>query len=332
MNPSPIQTGTRTPADYVSPRKNGYIPDQRYGPPAPPGPGRPRRHISRPQRIGAALIAGACIVAAAWYVPRIVTADNSSLAGTVTSSGIVYLNFSGSGQLASITAQIGQRVKRGQLLATEAAPGEGAVLSADRAVISADKSELTAELAAGATAGIATARAQLARDQAALAIDRADAAGTRIAAPTAGTVVAVNGQPGETADSSGIRDYSAQAQGAPAAQQPLFSLLPEGPQANDAASGSDGAALPVIALRTSGTWQVTVLVPEGAVADIRPGQVVTIGVPAASITAVPGRVQALLDTPVSTSQGLSYQAVVTVLDHQQYPPPTGMAANVQLGS
>jgi hypothetical protein len=85
-------------------------------------------------------------------------------------------------------------------------------------------------------------------------------------------------------------------------------------------------------LRISNSWQVSVLVPESSVSAIEPGQVVKIDVPAANITAIPGRVQALLDTPVATSQGTSYQAVVTVLDHQQYPPPTGMAADVQLGS
>jgi membrane fusion protein, macrolide-specific efflux system len=314
---------------------NGHVSDLRTGPAAPPSPGRERarRHVTRPQRAGAALIAGACIFAAVWYVPRIASADNRSLAGAVTSSGVVYLNFTSSGQLSSIRASIGEHVRKGQLLATETAPAEAAVLSADRAVITADKSALSAEVAAGLATGIATARAQLARDQAALAIDRADAAGTRILAPAAGTVVAVNGQPGETVDADGVRDYAAESAGTPVTQQPLFSLFPEGPQSSAPSGGSAaGAALPVIALRTSSSWQVSVLVPEGSVTTIKPGQVVSIDVPAAGITAVSGRIQALLDTPVATSQGTDYQAVVTVLDHQQYPPPTGMAANVQLGS
>jgi membrane fusion protein, macrolide-specific efflux system len=312
---------------------NGHAPDLRPGPAAPAGRGRTRRHITRSQRIGAALIAGACVFAAAWYVPRIVSADDHSLAGAVTSSGIVYLNFSNSGQLASVRTHIGQKVRKGQLLATEAAPAQAAELSADRAVIAADKTELAAVLGAGQAAAIATARAQLARDQAALAIDRANAAGTRIVAPAAGTVVAVNGQPGETADAEGVRDYAAEQAGTPITQQPLFSLLPEGPQSSVAANGSSTAsALPVIALRVSNSWQVSVLVPESSVSEIKTGQVVKIDVPDASISAIPGRVQAVLDTPVATSQGTSYQAVVTVLDHQQYPPPTGMAANVQLGS
>ena len=108
------------------------------------GAGPARRHSTVLQRAGAALIAGACIFAAAWYVPGIVAADGRSLAGTVTSNGTIYLNFSGSGKLAKITARIGQHVRKGELLATEAAPARGAVLTADRAVIAADQAQLHA--------------------------------------------------------------------------------------------------------------------------------------------------------------------------------------------
>ncbi len=296
-------------------------------------PERARRHITRPQRAAAALIAGACLFAAAWYVPRIAAADGRSLSGTVTGTGVVYLNFSSSGQLAAINVQAGETVSKGQLLATEVAPAAAAVLAAARAAIAADKSELAAALSGGTAAAADTARAQLARDEGQLAIDRADAAGTRIVAPSPGIVLAVNGQPGETADADGIRDYSSGLQGTPVTQRPLFSLFPEGPQSSVAAGGSGAVvSLPVIALRTSDTWQVTVLVPESSVGKIRARQAVSIDVPAAGISGAPGRIQELLATPVATAQGIGYQAVVTVLDRRQDAPPSGMAADVQLGS
>lgn len=332
-----MQTGDQAPNDGAAVDGAAVtVLDYPPGPGSAPlsaGAGPARRYSTVLQRAGAALIAGACIFAAAWYVPGIVAADGRSLAGTVTSNGTIYLNFSGSGKLAKITARIGQHVRKGELLATEAAPARGAVLTADRAVIAADKAQLHVAQAAGTRPAIATALAQLARDKAQAAVDRAEAAGTRIFAPSAGTVVAINGLPGETADAEGIRDYSSQPQGPPITQQPLFSLFPEGPQPSTESGGSAAAAsLPVIALRTSSTWQVVVLVPENSVAAVRPGQVVTIAVPAAHITATPGRVQDLLATPVATAQGPAYQAVVTVLDHQQDPPPNGMAADVQLRS
>ena len=329
MNPSPSQTDEQASAHRASPKVNGY-PSRRPG--LPQGPRQARRHINRLQRAASALIAAACVFAAAWYVPRIVASDDRSLSGAVTSNGIIYLNFTSSGQVGAISARVGQKVSKGQLLATEAAPQMAAVLSADRAAIAADQAELAAALATGGSAAIATARAGLARDQAQLDIDQADGAGTRIVAPAAGTVVAVNGQPGETADAEGIRDYSAQSQGTPITQQPLFSLLPEGPQSSEANGSAAAGSLPVVALRTSSAWQVSVLVPEDSVTAVRPGQVVRIDVPAAGITDIPGRVQEVLAVPVATSQGTDYQAVVTVLDHQQNAPPSGMAANVQLGS
>lgn len=330
MNPTPVQADDKAPTDHTSLRVNGYAPSTRAGQ-ARRNPERTRHHITRPQRVAAGLIAAACVFGAVWYVPRIAAADGSSLSGTVTNSGVVYLNFSSSGQLATIRAAIGQRVRKGQLLATEVAPATTAVLAADRAAITADKSELASALSGGTSSAIDAARAQLARDKGQLASDRAEAAGTRIVAPSAGTVMAVNGQPGETVDADGIRDY--EAPGTSATQRPLFSLLPEGPQSADTAGGSDsGAYLPVIALRTSGTWQVSVLIPEGSVGQVRAGQLVSVDVPAAGLNGIPGRVQELLTTPVATSNGMGYQAVVTVLDQRQISPPTGVAANVQLGS
>jgi macrolide-specific efflux system membrane fusion protein len=347
LNPYPVRTGDEASADHASVRLNGYAANLHPGNGRPDAgqrrarqrdagqrdAGRGRRHITRPQRTAAALIAAACVFGAAWYVPKIAAADGRSLSGTVTSSGVVYLNFSSSGQLAAINPQVGQRVSKGELLATEVAPAAAAVLAADRAAITADKSELAAALSGGTTAAADTARAQLARDRGQLALDRADAAGTRIVAPSAGTVIAVNGEPGETADADGIRDYSSEPEGTSLTQRPLFSLFPEGPQSSAAADGSGSvASLPIIALRTSDTWQVTVLVPEGSVGEIKVGQAVSIDVPAAGISSVPGRIQELLATPVATSQGTGYEAVVTILDPRQVTPPSGMAANVELGS
>ena len=331
MSPSQVRADGQASADHASLPLNGYTTSLRSG--HRQAQEQTRRHISRPQRIGAVLIACACIFSAAWYVPRIAADDGRSLSGTVTNSGVVYLNFTSSGQLATVTAQIGQKVTKGQLLATEADPAVAAVLAAARSAITADKSELAAAQSAGTAAAIDAAQAQLARDQGQLAVDRADTAGTRIVAPSAGTVIAVNGQPGEIADADGIRDYSSQPDGTPITQPPLFSLFPDGPQSSVESDGSASAvSLPIIALRTSNAWQVSVLVPESSVGDVRTGEMVSINVPAAGLTGIPGRVQELLATPIATSRGIEYQAVVNVLGPPQDPPPSGMAADVRLRS
>jgi hypothetical protein len=72
-------------------------------------------------------------------------------------------------------------------------------------------------------------------------------------------------------------------------------------------------------------------IDDDAVARIKAGQKVTINVPTARIAGVTGRVQQLIPTPVSTAQGLFYQAVITVTGRVANAPMNGMAASIQLG-
>jgi multidrug resistance efflux pump len=293
----------------------------------------PPRH-SRLQRIGGFVIAAVCVAAAIWYVPRVLSNDSHLLTGAVTSSGVVSLNFTKAGYLASVPVRAGQTVHKGQTLATEYAPATSSLLTADKAAISSDQArlaQLKAVPVSDETAEVAAANAQLAKDQAQLAADKVNADATQIVAPSAGTVIAVNGQPGETVSASGLKTGATSAQTAQAAQAPLFSLLPEGPQASKA-SGAGGAALPVVALRTSSTWHVVALIPENSVSTVKTGQTVTISVPAAHIEHVRGQVQEILPTPTSTATGLAYQAVVSVTGHATAQPLDGMAADVRIGS
>ena len=139
------------------------------------------------------------------------------------------------------------------------------MLTADRAVIAADQAQLRVAKQQRSRPAIATALAQLAKDKAQAAVDRAEAASARIFAPSAGTVVAVNGLPGETADAEGIRELFVPATGTADHAAAALLLFPEGPQPSTESGGSAAASLPAIALRTSNTWQVVVLVPENQV-------------------------------------------------------------------
>jgi multidrug resistance efflux pump len=291
--------------------------------------GRGARRIRRrtwPQAVGGALIAGCCVVAAAWYVPHVVADARKVITGTVSSSGVIALNFAASGQVGKMSVRLNQVVRRGQVLAAEYAPNADSVVTADKAATAAAD---PANASAG-SAQLAAARAQLAADQAQLATDRLKVAATEIIAPSGGIVVAANGQPGETVTSAGIRSYASDSRQQSTTQGPQFSLLPEGPQPvrQDAAAV---ASLPVIALRVSTAWQVIALVPEGSVSDVKAGQKVTIAVPTARITNLAGQVQQLIPTPVSTTQGVFYQAVITVTGRATSVPMNGMAADIRLG-
>ena len=297
-----------------------------------------RKQRTWPQRAGGILIAAAFIAGAAWYVPGVLHADRQLLTGTVMSSGVVTLNFTGSGEIAAIDVYLGQTVRKGQVLAAEYAPDAASVMTADEAAIASDRariSELKAAEAANPAAAsvddaqIAASSAQLAADQAQLATERMKAAATEIIAPAPGVVIAVNGEPGEVVTAAGIRDYAADSQQPATTRSPGFSLLPEGPQpVRGYPAGA--SALPVIALRTSAAWQVVAQIPENAVSGIKPGQAVTISVPAAQITNVPGRIDQVLPAPESTSQGTVYQAVVTITGRAALSPLNGMAADIRL--
>lgn len=289
-----------------------------------------RRPVTTPQIIGGILIAAIVVAAAVWYVPRIVRSDARSFTGTVSSSGVTNLNFASSGLVGKIPVQLGQSVKAGQVLATETSPSTTAAISADRAAITADKASLAEAKVSGTQASIAAAGAQLAKDQAQLASDKVKLAETQIIAPSAGTVIAINGQTGETVTAAGIRSYSSTSQSS-GSQSPPFSLLPEGPAAN-VRSNSTQSALPVIALRTSSSWQVTMLVPESGIQQVHAGQNVTVAVPAVGLKGITGTIQQVSPTPVSTSIGTAYQAVVRISGHQPVTPLGGMTANVQLAS
>lgn len=297
-----------------------------------------RRERVWPQRIGGLLIAVICVFTVVWYVPRVIGSDRRLLTGTVASNGVVTLNFTNAGQIKQINVRLGQRVRKGEVLAVEYAPDADAAVAADKASIAYDLARITQLRADQAVypaaaeldgAQIAANQAQLRLEAAQLTADRLRVTAAEIVAPSAGTVVGANGQPGQTATSTGVRDYVAGSQQPGGSQQPAFSLVPEGPQPVRRPSASE-YPLPVIALRSSTTWRVIALVPEGSVSGIRSGRGVAISVPAAHIADVRGKIAEVLPTPVPTSVGTAYEAVVSVTGHATTPPLNGMAADIQL--
>jgi multidrug resistance efflux pump len=325
-------TDTAIHGDTLQRARPGHPPDSPGA--AWPAPERRRRLISGPQALGTLLILAICVAGAMWYVPRIITADGRSFTGTVSSNGVTNLNFAGSGLVGKVKVKLGQTVRPGQVLATETSPSTVASVSADRAAIGAAQAtlaQLRATPAISTTqASIAAAAAQLARSEAQLAADRVKLSETQIVAPSGGTVMAINGQPGETVTSAGIRSYSSQSQG-PNSPSPPFSLLPEGPAASLRTSASQ-SALPMIALRLSTSWEVMVLVPESTISSVHDGQKVTITVPAIGLRGIGGYVQQLSPNPVNTSVGTAYQVAISIQGHQRVTPLSGMTADVQLSS
>jgi len=302
-------------------------------------PYRIGRNWSVTQVLGGLLIAVVCVAGVIWYVPRVISTDSRSLTGSVTSNGVLALNFQNSGVLSVIKVQPNEAVHKGQVLAVEYAPTMGAVIAADNAAISAVQTKI-AELKSNAViyplyaaedqAEIASENAQIATDEARLDNDRVKLAETEIIAPSDGVVVAANGQSGESVTSSGIRNYqgSAQTQGS---QEPEFSLLPEGPQTSSHSSTFQ-SSLPVVTLRVSSAWSVVAYVGESSVSRIKSGELVTVSVPAAGIKDVTGHIQQVLPDPVESSSGPLYEAMVSISGNVSSAPLNEMAANIELSS
>jgi multidrug resistance efflux pump len=265
------------------------------------------------------------------------TDDRLVMTGTVSSSGVVALNFAGPGQIGKVNVRLDQVVHKGEVLAVEYAPAAQSVVTADNAAVAAGKAKV-AQVRAAATgpgnaasgAELTAAQSQLAAAQAQLATDRLKVSATEIVAPAAGTVVAVNGQPGVAVTAAGIRSYATDTRQSSTTQGPQFSLLPEGPQAVRR-NGTANTSLPVVALRVSADWQVVALIPEGSVSSCQAGRKVTISVPTDRITNVAGQVQQVIPTPVATAQGPYYQAVIVITGHTVSAPLNGMAADIKLG-
>ena len=284
---------------------------------------------SSAQRLGGILLAGASVVGVAFYVPSILAADSRSFTGVVSNSGLAGLNFGVSGRVGRVLVHLGQAVRPGEVLATEAGGAQAAAVRADRAAITADKANLAALQADGSAAtSIAAAQAQLARDRARRAADRMKLAATEIVAPRSGTVVAIEGQPGDTVSPAGLSGPAAHAQASPG-QQPRFSLLPSGPMASLRA-GRPGAAGHRAAHRRR---------MAGQAAD-----------PADRHVRGEGRREGDHLGPRRTAQRgqghhrrrvahaggqfgqRRYEAVVRVIGRTPVTPLSGMTANVQLGS
>jgi hypothetical protein len=133
-------------ADYPSRHESGQMP-------------RRARRIRRrtwPQAVGGALIAGSCVVAAVWYVPHVMADARKVITGTVSSSGVIALNFAASGQIGKMNVRLNQLVRRGQVLAAEYAPNADSVVTADKAAIAAQQAKI-AQLKAAAAADPANA-------------------------------------------------------------------------------------------------------------------------------------------------------------------------------
>ena len=280
---------------------SGPLPVHRSGPSAHPGAVArvSRATASDPPAadlatgwLAGSLIAGACVASAAWYVPRVMTEDRKVITGTVSSSGVVALNFAASGQIGKVNVHLDQAVRKGEVLAAEYAPNADSIVTADKAAIAAEQAKI-AQLRGHSRRGSGQCRRRqrgASRGQGPAGLGPGPAGDRPFEGRRHGDRRAV------CRDQSS-RPTASQAKPSPPQASGLTHRIPgRQPRCRDrssrccprARSRSGRMRRPDHRCRSSRcacqtAWQIVALIPEGSVSGIKTGQKVTIDVPTVGI-------------------------------------------------
>ncbi|WP_229406267.1 efflux RND transporter periplasmic adaptor subunit [Micromonospora sp. NBRC 110038] len=256
-------------------------------------------------------------------VTATVTAD-----GSLESAATATATFATAGTVTSVAVTVGQKVRKGQLLA-EVDPADA---RRDLKVARANLDAAEDALDRARDAGSDTSTAENEVTQAELAVDEAEAAveGTRLTAPMAGTVVAVNGTVGgPSGGSSGSGSSGSGSSGS------------SGSGSSGAASGgsSGGTSSGFVDLADLSKLQVTAAVAEADATRLEAGQPATVTWNALDGATATGELRAI-DPQATTANGVvTYGVTLDVADLPTGARPgqtvrvavvTGTAENVLL--
>jgi membrane fusion protein, macrolide-specific efflux system len=230
---------------------------------------------------------------------RIVRVSRGTLVSSVSASGSVSsvdsrdLAFGATGTVETIKVGVGDHVKKGQLLATlDDASAQDAVRSAQAARDAAADAD-TGTLASHS----ASVQAQVAYDNAQRALD-----GTRLTAPFAGTIVAVNGTVG---GSSGGSSGGSQTGG----------TSTSAPTTGTSSTATTG----FMTIADMGRLQISGKFTEADVAKVKKGQSATVTFDAVPGAQASGKVTAIDQSATVTNNVVQYGVTVRLTD-----PPSGL--------
>ncbi|MGW1059556.1 efflux RND transporter periplasmic adaptor subunit [Micromonospora rubida] len=245
-------------------------------------------------------------------VTATVTAD-----GALESASTASASFATAGTVTSIAATVGQKVKKGQLLAEVDAADAQRDLKVARANLAAAEDALDRAEAAGSD----TSTAENEVTQSELAVDEAEAAvrGTRLTAPMAGTVVAVNGTVGSSSGGSSGSSSGGTAQGSSGGQQ-------GGTSAGSSQSSDSSAGFVDIA--DLSRLQVTAAVAEADATELKAGQPATVAWNALRGATATGKL-VTVDPQATTANNVVTYGVTISLD--ELPADAKPGQTVQVG-
>jgi macrolide-specific efflux system membrane fusion protein len=246
---------------------------------------------------------------------RIVRVSRGSVVSSVSASGSVAsaksrdLSFGTSGTVDTIKVQVGDKVKKGQLLATlDDASAQDDVRSAQAALSAAEAGDTST---ASGYAGYV--QAKVSYDSAKRALD-----GTELTAPFSGTIVAVNGSVGGSSGGSGGSSGSSTSSGTSSTGGAGGSSSSSSSTASSSGSStSTGSGFMTIA--DASKLDVKGEFTESDVAKIKKGQQASVTFDAMQGTRASGKVTAIDQTSTTSNNVVQYGVTVTLTD-----PPGGL--------
>ncbi|RAY14954.1 hypothetical protein DPM19_13885 [Actinomadura craniellae] len=220
--------------------------------------------------------------------PRTVTVARGTLLASVSATGSVGsartgdLDFGATGTIETINVQVGDTVRKGQVLATlDDAQLRDEVTAAKAALDAAGEGDTSTAAGYAAYLSAKSRHAQASRQL----------AGTTLTAPFAGTVTAVNGTVGGPATGSNTGS---------------------GGQTGDQAggqstSGNDSAGTGLVSIADTTRLEVNAMFTEADVAKLKRGQPATVGFDALPGTSASGKVAAIAQTPTTSNNVVQYE-------------------------
>jgi macrolide-specific efflux system membrane fusion protein len=247
-----------------------------------------------------------------------VTAD-----GSVESANSAGASFVTGGTVTSISVRVGDKVKKGQVLAKVDAAAARRTLAAAEADLDAARDAVDRAEDAGSD----TSSAENEVTQAELAVDEAEAAvaGTTLKAPMAGTVVAVNGTLGSSSAGSSASSGGGTSAGGGTSSGGGSSTGTESAGASTSETSSSG----FIDLADLGKLQVTAAFAEADATKLKEKQAATVTWNALSGTRQSGRVVAV-DPQATTANNVVTYGVTLSLDKAPAGAKPGQTVSVSV--
>jgi macrolide-specific efflux system membrane fusion protein len=262
-----------------------------------------------------------------------VVTSTVSAPGTVQSVTMASANFLTTGTVTDVSVKVGDAVTKGQVLAkVDASAAQDQLNTAQANLTAAQQSLSRAQAASSDAATIANASAQVTSAQSTVDAARRTVAGTVLASPIAGTVIAVNGSVGSPSGGGSSSTGTGATSGGSGATSGGTGTTAGGSGSSSSAAGSgtgSGASTGFIQIADLSAMQVSANFAEADATKLKAGQTAAVAWSALSGARASGQVSAIAPTATTLNNVNSY-AVLISLDTIPAGARLGQSTTVQV--